>query len=243
MFSSNKTGDQSPNDPKLSDCGAWHRLCRKVRGSIAQAVTRGAVRCSAWLGDVGLLVSLGRHLGQNSTYKAKHRLLAVFSRFVAELRNGITTLYGFRLKSAVFVPCLLGVITLSLAQEKDRSGHVIAQFGDALAVNSNQRVGLVSVGDSALPDRDPTSGNLSNVSVVTATGEPETENGGEGAAKNRQNEFEGVQARVVSDWSWHEFSDVLVLPLFLLGALGGMWFIKNHCDINGVPHFWKELRK
>ena len=44
-----------PNDPKLSDCGAWHRLCLRVekwRWSLAQAVTRGAVRCSAWLGNV-----------------------------------------------------------------------------------------------------------------------------------------------------------------------------------------------
>jgi hypothetical protein len=43
----------TPNDPKLSDGGAWRSLCRwaeRRRRSVAQAVTRGAVRCSAWLG-------------------------------------------------------------------------------------------------------------------------------------------------------------------------------------------------
>ena len=42
-----------PNDPKLSDGGAWRSLCRwgeRRWRSVAQAVTRGAVRCSAWLG-------------------------------------------------------------------------------------------------------------------------------------------------------------------------------------------------
>ena len=43
----------TPNDPKLSDGGGWRGLCRWVerwRRSVAQAVTAGAVRCSAWLG-------------------------------------------------------------------------------------------------------------------------------------------------------------------------------------------------
>ena len=58
----------SPNDPKLSDGGAWRGSCvveRRERQrawdnaplgrdgfepEIAATVTRGAVRCSAWLG-------------------------------------------------------------------------------------------------------------------------------------------------------------------------------------------------
>ena len=47
---------ESPNAPKLSDCGGRRSLCGKAAGGErseaagAQAVTPGAVRCSAWLG-------------------------------------------------------------------------------------------------------------------------------------------------------------------------------------------------
>ena len=59
-----------PNDPKLSDGGAWRGSCEggaqkeatdvgqrhertgRARARIAATVTRGAVRCSAWLGAV-----------------------------------------------------------------------------------------------------------------------------------------------------------------------------------------------
>ena len=58
---------KSPNDPKLSDGGAWRGSCEggaqkeatdvgqrpgrtgRARARIAATVTRGAVRCSAWL--------------------------------------------------------------------------------------------------------------------------------------------------------------------------------------------------
>ena len=44
----------TPNDPKLSDGGGRRSLCGKAAGAGlrvgAQAVTPGAVRCSAWLG-------------------------------------------------------------------------------------------------------------------------------------------------------------------------------------------------
>ena len=58
----------TPNDPKLSDGGAWRGSCEggaqreatdvgqrhdrtgRVQARIAATVTRGAVRCSAWLG-------------------------------------------------------------------------------------------------------------------------------------------------------------------------------------------------
>ena len=51
----------TPNDPTLSDCGARRAGCGKVAGagwaqaagrSAAASVTRGAVRCSAWFGDL-----------------------------------------------------------------------------------------------------------------------------------------------------------------------------------------------
>ena len=57
----------TPNDHKLSDGGGWRGLCRWVerwRRSAAQAVTAVAVRCSAWLGDLGvvrIIVSVVRH--------------------------------------------------------------------------------------------------------------------------------------------------------------------------------------
>ena len=57
----NTTHVATPNDLKLSDCGGRRSLCGKVAGGErseavgAQAVTPGAVRCSAWLGD-GIVV-------------------------------------------------------------------------------------------------------------------------------------------------------------------------------------------
>ena len=56
----------TPNDPKLSDCGARRAGCgRRWPGAgwaqaagwcAAASVTRGAVRCSAWFGDFGCSV-------------------------------------------------------------------------------------------------------------------------------------------------------------------------------------------
>ena len=45
---------QSPNDPKLSDRGVRRGSCVVGGKAAAEAatVTHGAVRCSAWLGDV-----------------------------------------------------------------------------------------------------------------------------------------------------------------------------------------------
>ena len=49
------SGARTPNDPKLSDCGARRAGCvvGERRWPEAASVTRGAVRCSAWLGDSG----------------------------------------------------------------------------------------------------------------------------------------------------------------------------------------------
>ena len=46
---------KSPNDPKLSDGGGWRGPCMAggKAAAEARAVTAVAVRCSAWLGDVG----------------------------------------------------------------------------------------------------------------------------------------------------------------------------------------------
>jgi hypothetical protein len=47
----------TPNDPKLSDRGVRRGTCMAggKAGAEAGAVTHGAVRCSAWLGDVGFV--------------------------------------------------------------------------------------------------------------------------------------------------------------------------------------------
>ena len=59
-----RNGARTPNDPKLSDCGARRAGCGKAAGAgwaqaagrcAAASVTRGAVRCSAWLGLAALL--------------------------------------------------------------------------------------------------------------------------------------------------------------------------------------------
>ena len=44
----------TPNDPKLSDGEGWRAGCvvGERRRQEAASVTAGAVRCSAWLGDV-----------------------------------------------------------------------------------------------------------------------------------------------------------------------------------------------
>ena len=49
------TCGNAPNDPKLSDGGGWRDGCAvgERRRQEAASVTAGAVRCSAWLGDVG----------------------------------------------------------------------------------------------------------------------------------------------------------------------------------------------
>ena len=49
-----KTGAQSPNDLKLSDCGAGQDACKAgLLG--AGSMTSAAVRCSAWLGVIGAI--------------------------------------------------------------------------------------------------------------------------------------------------------------------------------------------
>ena len=57
MDSLQKTDAQSPNDPKLSDGGGRRDACA-AGSSGAGGVTTGAVRWSAWLGDVGRLRDL-----------------------------------------------------------------------------------------------------------------------------------------------------------------------------------------
>ena len=50
----------TPNDPKLSDGGGWRGPCMAggKAAAEARAVTAVAVRCSAWLGVIGLSLSV-----------------------------------------------------------------------------------------------------------------------------------------------------------------------------------------
>ena len=75
----NTTRVATPNDPKLSDGGAWRGSCeggaqreatdggqshdrtRRAQARIAATVTRGAVRCSAWLGVAVMCDLLHEH--------------------------------------------------------------------------------------------------------------------------------------------------------------------------------------
>ncbi len=56
-----KVGVATPNDPKLSDGGGWRAGCTvgARRRPEAASVTAGAVRCSAWLGDVRFMLLCG----------------------------------------------------------------------------------------------------------------------------------------------------------------------------------------
>ncbi len=58
--------EDAPNDPKLSDRGVRRGTCMVGGKGAAEAgaVTHGAVRCSAWLGDVGTSSSNGKRLIQ-----------------------------------------------------------------------------------------------------------------------------------------------------------------------------------
>ena len=66
----NTTRVATPNDPKLSDGGGWRDGCAGEGGGAA-SVTAAAVRCSAWLGDVGIANKRG--MGKTTGGKTKHR--------------------------------------------------------------------------------------------------------------------------------------------------------------------------
>ena len=83
-----RTKEVPPIDPKLSDGGAWRGSCEggaqkeaadvgqrhdrtgRVQARIAATVTRGAVRCSAWLGD---FIGLGQTPEKSSGSNARTR--------------------------------------------------------------------------------------------------------------------------------------------------------------------------
>ena len=78
FYSSSHEARATPNDPKLSDRGARRGTCT-VGGKAAVeagAVTCGAVRCSAWLGDsvvvrlIGFL-KLGKGFASKQTNRRK----------------------------------------------------------------------------------------------------------------------------------------------------------------------------
>ena len=53
-----REGEETPNDPKLSDSGVRRGTCAEGGKAAVEAgaVKHGAVRCSAWLGDVGAVM-------------------------------------------------------------------------------------------------------------------------------------------------------------------------------------------
>ena len=83
-----RTNSATPNDPKLSDCGARRAGCGKVAGGErseavgAASVTRGAVRCSAWLGVCGRLAPALR-----SSTKSRLVLGPIVERSRVEVRS------------------------------------------------------------------------------------------------------------------------------------------------------------
>ena len=98
---------KSPNDPKLSDCGARRAGCGKAAGAgwaqaagrfAAASVTRGAVRCSAWLGASFLFILVPSIEFRGELFKVKafiFMVLALLLNEVTELmpkRNKLETL-------------------------------------------------------------------------------------------------------------------------------------------------------
>ena len=86
----------TPNDPKLSDRGGRRDACA-AGSSGAGGVTTGAVRWSAWLGDVGLLRDLKTSvlretvrdlfwvIGRVGVFPSPHQTLRLLARVVEHL--------------------------------------------------------------------------------------------------------------------------------------------------------------
>ena len=82
--------EEGPNDPKLSDRGGWRECC--AVGLLGAAlVTAVAVRCSAWLGDVGSDIANGalwfRLLWLGVIQAGLIVVLVLLIRIIAELRR------------------------------------------------------------------------------------------------------------------------------------------------------------
>ncbi len=68
----------TPNDRKLSDRRSGRGTCRWVerwRWSAAGAVTAEPVRCSAWLGDLGMCIGIGH--GESRMIADKYELVTI----------------------------------------------------------------------------------------------------------------------------------------------------------------------
>ena len=73
----------TPNDPKLSDGGGWRSTGWWVCwGVLACAVTAVAVRCSAWLGDIG-------EVNERVQSSKEQHLIALFDVGNFETGNGV----------------------------------------------------------------------------------------------------------------------------------------------------------
>ena len=88
---------KSPNDPKLSDGGGWRGPCMAggKAAAEARAVTAGAVRCSAWLGDGWILFSCSLASGTNELLVATARVARfVVAQFAPSLTDGAINSFG-----------------------------------------------------------------------------------------------------------------------------------------------------
>ena len=96
---------ESPNDPKLSDGGAWRGSCeggakkeaadvrqrwlgvKTPKLEIAATVTRGAVRCSAWLGVSVIWIETSNNPPGNDSFAHFGEFVALCLRVAPNLDN------------------------------------------------------------------------------------------------------------------------------------------------------------
>ena len=129
---------ESPNDPKLSDGGAWRGSCeggakteatdvgqmwlgvKTPKQELAATVTRGAVRCSAWLGvavisekasGVKVFISGTSHRGSSRKTEIQFRLvLANVAQTPPASQEHIAARISHRLLCRGFRSCKGGIV-------------------------------------------------------------------------------------------------------------------------------------
>ena len=107
------------NDPKLSDCGGRRSLCGKAAGAGlragAQAVTPGAVRCSAWFGAVRASIRVRSHF-----FKLLHSEWSKLPGDKSSLVCGVEHKAGSNLWNALLNPY---AIYIARGQESSRTSE------------------------------------------------------------------------------------------------------------------------
>ena len=117
----------SPNDPKLSDRRSGRGTCRWVERwgwSAAGAVTSEPVRCSAWFGDVGFIVSL----------KLSPKL---FVSAEGEVQAGNRPVKAFEVVSALLGEVINVPMLIGLADEGRNVVQVLGLDGAILEVSED----------------------------------------------------------------------------------------------------------